>query len=60
MEKLLCLSAGTKILLPGFKWWALKDEDYQVNFFQAPNIPGDGVLLSLKVNCSSVCSQLTL
>lgn len=59
MEKLLCLSAETRLLLPDSLWWALKDVDYRGSVFQAPTNPSVNVLLSLKVNCNSVSSQLT-
>lgn len=60
MEKLLSLSAETKILLPDFRWWAQKDVDYRGNVFPDPTNPCVNALLSLKVNCNSASSQLTL
>lgn len=58
MEKVLSPSADTKILLPDFRCWALKDVDYRGNVFPDPTNPSVNVLLSVKVNCNS--SQLTL
>ncbi len=60
MEKLLSLSAETEILLPDFRWWTLKDVDYRGNVFPDPANPSVNAPLSLKVNCNSVRSQLTL
>lgn len=60
MEKLLSLSVDTKILLPDFRRWALTDVDYRGNVFPDPTNHSVDALLSLKVNCNSASSQLTL
>lgn len=60
MEKLLSLSSEAKILLPDFRRWALTDVDYRGNVFPDPTNRSVDALLSLKVNCNSASSQLTL